>query len=52
MNLKFGIMYKTREKKEESNVEVDEYMGHYVNRGSWVEANIFFLYCEISEPFF
>lgn len=37
MNLKFGITYKTREKKEESNVEVDEYMGHYVNRGSWVE---------------
>lgn len=51
MNLKFGITYKTREKKEESNVEVDEY-GALCKQRFLGGANIFFLYCEITEPFF
>lgn len=51
-NLKFGITYKNGEEKEESNVEVDEYRGCYVNRGVWIEANTSFLYWEMSEPSF
>lgn len=43
MNLRFGIIYKTREGKEESNIEVDEYLGHYVNRGlGWKQKHPFF----------
>lgn len=52
MNLNFGITYKNREEKEESNVELDEYRGRYVNRGGWVEANTQFLHCEMTEPSF
>lgn len=52
MNLKFGIIYKTREEKEESNIQVDEYTGHYLNRGVWVEAKTSFPYCEMTETCF
>lgn len=49
MNLKFGIIYKTGEGKEESNVNVDEYTGHYLHRGAWVKASTSFPYCEMTE---